>query len=116
MRCLGVKSADARFALFTSRRLPASSLSPAAAAGGDNVWAGWVPASAGEGEATAAGMKEKLRAKQAGEGGSGEVKAEEQVKEEDLVTREKSIGTGALCVLGLLGLLGMLGCGRCSIT
>ncbi|KAI7842246.1 hypothetical protein COHA_003887, partial [Chlorella ohadii] len=73
-----------------------------AAAGGDNVWAGWVPASAGEGEATAAGMKEKLRAKQAGEGGSGEVKAEEQVKEEDLVTREKSIGTGLAGALAFL--------------
>lgn len=68
----------------------------AAAAGGDNVWAGWVPASTGEGEATAAGMKEKLRAKQAGEGGSAEVKAEEKVKEEELVTREKQIGSGAL--------------------
>ncbi|PRW60335.1 SART-1 family DOT2 [Chlorella sorokiniana] len=73
-----------------------------AAAGGDNVWAGWVPASAGEGEATAAGMKEKLRAKHAGEGGSGEVKAEEKVKEEELVTREKQIGTGLAGALAFL--------------
>ena len=72
------------------------------------MWAGWVPAAAGEGEATAAGMKEKLRAKQAGEGGSSEVKEEEEkAKAEELVTREKAIGTGA----PLAGLAaGWLGC------
>lgn len=82
----------------------------AAAAGGDNVWAGWVPAAAGEGEATAAGMKEKLRAKQAGEGGSSEAKEEEKAKAEDLVTREKTIGSGALLAGLAAGWLGCLFC------
>lgn len=68
-------------------------------AGGDNVWAGWVPASGGEGETTAAEMRQKLRAK-AGEGGGDDggaaKRAEARQLEEESVTRERSIGSGAL--------------------
>lgn len=66
-------------------------------AGGDNVWAGWVPASGAEGETTAAEMRQKLRAK-AGEGGGSEeaaaARAEARRAEEESVTRERTIGSG----------------------
>ncbi|KAL4429830.1 hypothetical protein ABPG77_010947 [Micractinium sp. CCAP 211/92] len=76
-----------------------------AAKGGDNVWAGWVPASGGEGETTAAEMRQKLRAK-AGEGGGdngGAAKrAEAKQQEEESVTRERSIGSGLAGALAFL--------------
>jgi len=75
-------------------RMPPCPLLPAGA--GDNVWAGWVPAAAGEGETTAAEMRQKLRAKQQAQEGAGDEEQKQQGKqeEEESVTREKTIGQG----------------------
>ena len=69
-----------------------------AAAAGDNVWAGWVPASTGDGETTAADMRQKLRAKQQREQAAAakQRRQEEEEKEEESMAREKTIGSGAL--------------------
>ncbi|KAI3429836.1 hypothetical protein D9Q98_010149 [Chlorella vulgaris] len=80
----------------------------AAAAAGDNVWAGWQPASATGGESSAAEMKQKLRARQQQEGqASAREGLEERLKQEaqedtDNVTREKAIGSGLAGALAFL--------------
>ncbi|KAL4855087.1 SART-1 family protein DOT2 [Chlorella vulgaris] len=80
----------------------------AAAAAGDNVWAGWQPASATGGESSAAEMKQKLRARQQQEGqANARDGLEERLKQEaqedtDNVTREKAIGSGLAGALAFL--------------
>ncbi|KAL4437375.1 hypothetical protein ABPG75_004514 [Micractinium tetrahymenae] len=74
--------------------------------GGDNVWAGWVPAAGGEGETTAAEMRQKLRAKKANEASGAEDEAAKRAEakrvEEESVTREKTIGSGLAGALAFL--------------
>ena len=96
--CCAVRSKATCRTLLADAHPSACPAMPAdAAAAGDNVWAGWLPASTGDGETTAAEMRQKLRAKQQREQAAAakQRRHEEEIKEEESMVREKTIGTGA---------------------